>query len=120
MMPMRLLIALLLGLPCAASAQYYPPPDANQDGWYDYRVAPAYPGRRPSPYSYPAVPHYDPEPAQQQPDARCDADFRVYRESIDCFNRFRLHNGSVRPEAYSYCGSPVMDPSPRCGPPRNW
>ena len=112
-----LLVALLLGLPSAAGSHHSP--DEDEDGWFDQPVdEDRYPRYRARPYYGPPV--YDPEPRSYDTlEARCDREYQIYRESIDCFNRFRNQNGSLRGEAYRYC-TQVMDPSPRCGPPRNW
>ena len=118
-----IVIALLLSVPFQASS--YRDADADGDGWYDdpvdedrYRYR-TYPRYRPQPYYEPRT--YDPEPQPLDTmNARCDADYRAYLQSLDCYNRFRYHNGTMRPEAYHYCGTPVLDPSPNCGPPRNW
>ena len=49
------------------------------------------------------------------PDAECPALRKEYLESQACFQRYRVANGTVRPEAYKRCRE-VVDPSPRCGP----
>ncbi|HEV7477399.1 MAG TPA: hypothetical protein VGO02_06655 [Burkholderiales bacterium] len=105
------LLASLLSLPAQGDSRlpdpddddpYYDPWTVEERAWNDHR--------RP--------PEYSPAPRYSDT-ADCDAAFERYRESIDCFARFRNQNGSVRAEAYRYC-SPVLDPSPRCGPPRRW
>jgi hypothetical protein len=106
-------LMLLFGAASIATAQQHPN-DRDGDGWFDHPVDEAqYPRYRPQPY-------YVPDPQSfRSPEERCEWEYRRYRESVDCFNRFRNQNGSVRGEAYRYCQE-VMDPSPRCGPPRNW
>jgi hypothetical protein len=119
-----LLIALLLSVAFPASSRDY-----DNDGWHDdsvdegrYRQR-TYPIYRPQPYS--PQPYGDPW-AQPTPkpldtiDARCDAQYQDYLRSLECFNRYRYSNGTMRPEAYQYCGTPILDPGPNCGPPRNW
>jgi hypothetical protein len=49
----------------------------------------------------------------------CDEQYRVYRESLECFAPYVMANGATRAEAFSKC-TPVKDPSPRCGPPKPW
>lgn len=114
-----LFIMLLLGVPFPAGSRDY-----DNDGWHDdpvdedrYRYR-TYPRYRQQPYGDPWA-----EPAPRPLDtidARCDAEYERYLQSLACFNRFRYHNGTVLDEAYQYCGTPVLDPSPSCGPPRNW
>jgi hypothetical protein len=111
----RLLFLLALFVPLQAASQPHPN-DLDGDGWFDRPVDEAqYPRYRAQPPYY-----YGPDPRSfRSREERCEWEYRQYRESIDCFNRFRNQNGSVRGEAYQYC-APVADPSPRCGPPRNW
>jgi hypothetical protein len=47
--------------------------------------------------------------------ADCEALRRQYWASQACFNQFRNANGSVKPEAFSYC-SEVQSPVAQCGP----
>ena len=103
-------------LPAQAQGWQHPN-DRDEDGWFDQPVDEAtYPRYRGQPYYY----DYGRDPRSfRSLEERCDYEYRVYRESQDCFNRFRNQNGSVRGEAWQYCRE-VMDPSPRCGPPRNW
>ncbi|MDQ6639450.1 MAG: hypothetical protein M3Z15_07250, partial [Pseudomonadota bacterium] len=49
------------------------------------------------------------------PDANCAALRKRYLDSQACFERYRVANGSVKPEAYKACRN-VVDPAPRCGP----
>ena len=109
----RLIILMLLFAASPATAQPHPN-DRDGDGWFDHPVDEAqYPRYRPLPY-------YGPDPQSfTNLEERCEWEYRRYRESVDCFNRFRNQNGSVRGEAYQYCRE-VRDPSPRCGPPRSW
>lgn len=122
-------IALLLSAPFPAAGDDY-----DNDGWRDdrvdedrYRTYPVYPTYP----TYPASPRYRPQPygdpwAQPTPkpldtiDARCDAQYQDYLRSMECFNRYRYSNGTMQPEAYQYCGTPILDPGPNCGPPRDW
>jgi hypothetical protein len=68
---------------------------------------------------HPPLP-YEAEPrAFEARETDCDAAYARYQASMDCFARFRNQNGSVKGDAYRFC-TPVLDPSPRCGPPRNW
>lgn len=116
----RLLLLALVSFPalCAASEYTVPDPDDVQpygpyDTYrYDYYDAPDYPRRPWAPYEHSRRPR-----AGLSGD--CDAAFTRYRESMECFARFRNVNGSVKAEAYRYC-TPVADPSPRCGPSQPW
>jgi hypothetical protein len=107
------LLSCLLSLPAQADHRLPDPDDGDSyydDPWtVEERAWNEH--RRP--------PEYSPGPRRYSDMADCDAAFERYRESIDCFAQFRNQNGSVRAEAYRYC-SPVLDPSPRCGPPRRW
>jgi hypothetical protein len=118
-----LFIVLLLSVPFPASSRDY-----DNDGWHDDRVDEdryryqyqprTYPLYRPQPYGDPwAEP--TPRPLDTM-DARCDAEYQRYLASLECFNRYRYSNGTMRPEGYQYCGTPILDPGPNCGPPRNW
>lgn len=46
----------------------------------------------------------------------CAAQFRMYRESLECFAPYVTVTGAVKAEAFVFC-TPVPDPSHRCGPP---
>jgi hypothetical protein len=108
------LLAGLLSLPAQADHRL---PDADDD--YGYRSRDPWTVEERAWNEHRRPPGYSPEPRRYSDMADCDAAFERYRESIDCFAQFRNQNGSVRAEAYRYC-SPVLDPSPRCGPPRRW
>jgi hypothetical protein len=117
----RHLLAIAMFACASGHAQgWQHPNDRDGDGWFDYPVDEAtYPPYRGQPYYY-GPPVYSPDPRSfRSAEERCEYEYQLYRESIDCFNRFRNQNGSVRGEAFSYCQE-VRDPSPRCGPPRNW
>lgn len=59
-------------------------------------------------------------PADDPSGAACAAAWRAYRESVDCFARFRIKNGGVRPEAFGVCrqilqptcNEPALPPQP--------
>jgi len=112
----RLLAALVLCMPLQAASQLIP----YREGGEYYEPEP------PERYREPRYPNNDgpsfgtiPRSSSDQ-NAQCDAAYREYRVSQDCFNRFRnAYGAGVRGDAYRYCRE-VPDPSPQCGPPRNW
>ena len=58
-----------------------------------------------------------PASAASAPEADCETLHRRYRESLDCFAPFVTGNGTLKPNAFAAC-KPVVDPSPKCGPPK--
>ncbi|MEO7953046.1 MAG: DUF4124 domain-containing protein [Polaromonas sp.] len=49
----------------------------------------------------------------------CDALYRQYGESQECFAPYRNVNGSTKAEAFEICGSPVLSPELKCGSPKS-
>jgi hypothetical protein len=56
-------------------------------------------------------------PKDVPPGADCATRLRLYRESQECFARYRTVHGGLKAEAFQNCAE-VPDPVPDCGPVR--
>jgi len=56
-----------------------------------------------------------PRIAAKEPD--CVALRQRYRESAACFAPYRTASSAIKAEAFDKCGTPVLDPADKCGPP---
>ena len=67
-----------------------------------------------APAPAPPAPPIQPAPRATRNSSDCAELLRRYRESQECFARYRMANGAIRPEGFVMCGPDVPDPSGQC------